>query len=617
MQKPLQSGKIAAVLFLLVAGVRAAPAEDAAGPSTALQSAANQIKLRHFRKAHGILRQVLLTSPTAETYNLLGVDLVKLGDPQGARTAFEQAITLDRKFAAAYTNLADLLLSTGDEAEAMKLFKSALVVDPSILARDPASYLHFNIWGLCLMDAQKYSEAERAFHRAIRINPGHPAAHANLGDVYAIRNLDDKALREFFLALAIKPNDARTNNNIGLVYGRQGKLAAAVKYLYQAHKLSPEDRSITARLMATELQLKHRSEARALLSGQVLWDSLSASARVTMATLWLMNGDAATGAQVVSGDEQAAHNYYQSAYAEAEADLDKGDYSEAKDILTAIHDLQLPSAEFHDLLGSTYYAMGDPKKAFDEFQLALQLKPADPDYFYKLGMVFLKNHTPDPAISVFEAATKIRPDAPKLWFGLGMSYYFASHLDQAEKTLHVALALDPRYQTAYVVLGDLLYQSGRADEAVALLRRATDLRPDWYLPYYYYGFIALRRGQVNTQDVIGALREATRLNPQFSEAHCELGKALARAGDNQEAMQELERSVDLDSDMAEPHYQLAAIYRTLGDKRRSAEELALFETAKGKSNPGDQIAKELQSFTSGIVEEHRSPDRWNVPGQEH
>ncbi len=606
-----QLARTAALVLLVFLWCSALLAEDPYDASAALRSATYQIKLRHFSEAQRLLQRALSKNPrSAEAYNLEGICQARMGQIQNARDSFERAITLDAKLAPPYVNLADLLLNARDETEAMKSFKAALAIDPLILTHDPDSYLHFNIWGLCLMDAQKYPEAARAFQRSIRINPRFAAAHANLGQVFTILNHEDMARREFLFALAIEPNNARIDNNVALIYGRQGKFALAAKYLQQAHKLTPDDAAITTRLMATELQLGQRSKAQALLNGAAMWNSLSVSARETLAMLWLQNGDPATGAQVVRGDEQAAQDYYKLAYARAEGDLEQGQYDEAANILEAIRDLQPPDAAFHDLLGSTYYALGASKKAFDEFQAAVRLEPADPDYYYKLGMLFLRNHTPTPAISIFQAATKIRPDVPKLWLGLGLSYYFASHLDQAETSLRQALALDPRYQTAYVVLGDLLYQSGRADDAVALLRKAIGLQPDWYLPYYYYGMIALRRGQENTGAVIEALRKALVLNPQIPEVHLELGKALAREGQNQEAIYELERSLELSPDLAQSHYQLGTIYRAQGYKQRAAEQFELFMMAKKKSNPVDLIAKELQAFTTNAKtdakEEHRN-----------
>ncbi len=607
-QKPLQLAKAAATALVLVLPL--CPlllAEHPSDISGVLRSAAYQIKVKHFPQAERLLQQALAKNPRSpEANNLLGVCQAQVGDIEGARKSFEQAIALDEKFAPGYVNLGDLLLNAHDEAGAWKLFRAALAIDPLVLSEDPNSYKHFNIWGLYLMELRKYAEASEAFQRSIRVNPVFVHSHINLGHALLLSNREDMALKEFQTALAIEPKDSITHYDVGLIYARQGKFALAAKHLQQAHKLNPDDAAIASKLMIVELELGHRTQAQALLPGSGQWDSLGTSAREKLALLWLEKGDPATGAQVVRGDEEAVRDYYKSAYMRAEADLEKRQYAEAAKILETIRDLQQSDAAFHDLLGSIYYALGTPKQAFDEFQAAVRLEPADPDYYYKLGMVFLKNHTPAPAISIFQTATKIRPDVPKLWLGLGLSYYFASHLDQAETALREALALDPHYQTAYVVLGDLLYQSGRADDSVDLLRKALDLQPDWYLPYYYYGTIALRRGQENTGVVIEALRRAILLNPEFPEAHFELGKALARVGQNQAAIKELERSLDLDADLAQSHYQLGIIYRTLGNKQRASEQFELFTAAKKKSNPVDLITKELQSFAAADTEENRN-----------
>ncbi|HEX2712120.1 MAG TPA: tetratricopeptide repeat protein [Candidatus Acidoferrales bacterium] len=617
--KPLKLTKRAtAALVLIVLSCPPLLAEHSSDISGVLRSAAHQIKLRHFPQAERLLQEALAKNPRSpEANNLLGVCQAQVGNIEGARESFERAIAQDEKYAASYVNLGDLLLDTRDETGAWRLFRAALSIDPLVLSADPHSYKHFNIWGLYLMERGKYAEAAQAFQRSVRINPMFVPSRINLGHVLLLSNREDMALKEFQATLAIEPKDSLTLYNVGLIYARQGKFALAAKHLRQAYRLNPNDLAIASKLMAVELKLGHRLEAEALLHESGQWDSLGTSARGKLALLWLENGDPATGVQIVRGDEAAARDYYKSAYTKAEEDLEKRRYSEAAKILETIRDLQQPDAAFHDLLGSIYYALGTPQQAFDEFQAAVRLQPADPDYYYKLGMVFLKNHTPSPAIPIFETATKIRPDVPKLWLGLGLSYYFASHLDQAEKALRESLALDPHYQTAFVVLGDLLYQSGRADDSVDLLRKALDLQPDWYLPYYYYGMIALRRGQENSSAVIEALQRAIVLNPEFPDAHFELGKAMARSGQNQAAIKELQRSLDLDPDLAQSHYELGIIYRTLGDKPRASEQFALFTAAKKKSNPVDVITKELQSFAAETKGEGRNNPLENshVPGE--
>jgi superkiller protein 3 len=118
-----------------------------------------------------------------------------------------------------------------------------------------------------------------------------------------------------------------------------------------------------------------------------------------------------------------------------------------------------------------------------------------------------------------------------------------------------------------------------------------EMRPDLYLPYYYYGKLASKAGNEKRADAIANLRKAVSLNPNFSEARFELGKALAQAGQTSEAIQQLNKSLELNPDLAQSHYQLARIYKRLDDRVRSSEQLRLFEEINKKAKPEDLIQR--------------------------
>ena len=112
-----------------------------------------------------------------------------------------------------------------------------------------------------------------------------------------------------------------------------------------------------------------------------------------------------------------------------------------------------------------------------------------------------------------------------------MSYYFANRFQDAETALRKALELDPNYALAYVSLGDFFDQTGREDEALDTFRKVMRMRPDLFWPYYYYGKLASKQGHGNNAEAIQMLRKAVALNPTYPEAHCELGRVLAQAGE--------------------------------------------------------------------------------------
>ena len=557
-----------------------------------LQVAAHNMERGNFTAAADLIRKVLAGNPNSSSaYDLLGICLAQGGEFEGALQSFQKALDLNPQFATAHIHLGKLLISMHDQSAAIQQFKAGIAIDSEILVRDPTSYSSFNIFGLCLMSDGKYEEAQRAFERAIQINPQYLPAHVNMGNALVALRHDDDALKEFLTAISTRPNDFLALKNIGLIYGRQARFDLAVKYLEQARELAPRYQEISVALAEAQISLGKALEAKRVIAALATSGELGTKNREALGLLWLEKGEPQEAVDLVRDDPGLAAQFYRLGYEKAETEFNAGRYRNTTTILEAIHDLQSPDAAFHDLLGSAYYAIDDPKKASQEFQEAVRLEPADSEHYFKLGMVFLKHRTADPAIYVYETALKSRPDVPKLWFGLGLSQYLASRPNEAEDALRKALALDPQYTAAYVVLGDLLEQSKRYADALEVFREAMEMHSDLYLPYYYYGKLASKEAQVYSADAIEKLRKAISLNPNFAEARYELGKALVHAGQPSEGIQQLNKSLELNPDLAQSHYQLARIYKKLGDQVRASEHIRLFEETNKKAKPEDLIQR--------------------------
>jgi len=81
------------------------------------------------------------------------------------------------------------------------------------------------------------------------------------------------------------------------------------------------------------------------------------------------------------------------------------------------------------------------------------------------------------------------------------------------------------------------------------------------------------------------------LNPAYPEAHCELGRALAQAGETQGAIAELNKSIQLNPDLAQPYYRLALVYRKIGDQAKAQEQFRMFDVVSKKPNPEKMIQR--------------------------
>jgi tetratricopeptide (TPR) repeat protein len=282
------------------------------------------------------------------------------------------------------------------------------------------------------------------------------------------------------------------------------------------------------------------------------------------------------------------------------------------------------------LLGSGLNAAGDRWLAESVLRRAQQQHPRDVWLNYELGQVLEGLSRPDEAIRFYTAARAIRPETahelahalesrgesdeaiavfcdlvvrrPKTMRhlvclsgalkGRDRSPEVAAALAQAVAAQRKAAGLQPNSAEAHANLGVALGIQGKLDEAIAEFRTVQRLDPGHIVMWEGLGVVslALRLNRVRTgtpdqviaelsdrlgkslryqgqlDDAIAAYREAIRLNPNYAEAHCDLGATLARMGDYAGGLQMYRKGHELGS-------------RTLGWSYPSAHWVARAERA--------------------------------------
>lgn len=109
-------------------------------------------------------------------------------DPEGARAAYERAVTLDPGLADAWVNLGRLAHEAGDPATAARCYHEALHGDEA----DPVT--HFNL-ALACEDLDRAVDAAAHYRRAVAINPRFADAHYNLSQLLSRIGRRDEAVR--------------------------------------------------------------------------------------------------------------------------------------------------------------------------------------------------------------------------------------------------------------------------------------------------------------------------------------------------------------------------------------------------------------------------------------
>jgi tetratricopeptide (TPR) repeat protein len=111
-------------------------------------------------------------------------------DPEAARDAYRDALSLDPELADAYVNLGRLVQEAGDPREAARLYHLALERNPG------DAIVHFNL-ALAQEDLHAPERALAHYEKALAIDPDFADAHFNLASLCEQLGREPQALRHY------------------------------------------------------------------------------------------------------------------------------------------------------------------------------------------------------------------------------------------------------------------------------------------------------------------------------------------------------------------------------------------------------------------------------------
>jgi serine/threonine-protein kinase len=199
--------------------------------------------------AHNTLPFPRLRTGNIEAYNLYlrGRHFYNRQTVESLRKSigyFEKAIAADPKYAPGYAGLADaydVLVQYGEirPREGMPKAKSAalkaLSLDPSL------AEAHVSLAAVIEAYDWNWDAAERAYRRAIELDPQLPAARLWYGMFLRDQGRIDEALPEIERAYQLDPLSVLANMNLGYAYAIQRKYDAAIDLFKKTLELQPED----------------------------------------------------------------------------------------------------------------------------------------------------------------------------------------------------------------------------------------------------------------------------------------------------------------------------------------------------------------------------------------
>jgi putative PEP-CTERM system TPR-repeat lipoprotein len=460
-------------------------------------------------------RNALQYDPSAGTvHEKLADALLRTGDPNALRE-YLRAADLLQDDATLQVKAGDLLLLVGrfDEAKSRAqkvLATDARNIDAQILLAnaqaglkdldgaiaqiedalrvDPDRGATYSSLGAIELGRGQREAAERAFTKAVELQPNSVTARLSLGNFYWLTSQTTAAEASLKRALEIDPKNALTNRALANFYLATNRRSDAEQPLKMVYEVSKTPASAFA-LADYYIAVGNDASARTVLQTMLNTPSASSVANVQLATLDHKGGhrEDAYGrlASVLAGDQANL----QALLVKSALLLSDGRPDEALASVSTATARHPESASAFFTLGRVQTARRQPAAAIVAFQEVLRLNPRATEAKIALGQLQLAQGRPDTTVGLAVEALANEPanGNAELLFVRGL--LAQGELDRAASELKQLMVRFPNSFAVHAQMGMLLGRKQNLAGARAEFERALELQPDAVEPFA--GLVAL------------------------------------------------------------------------------------------------------------------------------
>lgn len=109
-----------------------------------------------------------------------------------------------------------------------------------------------NSYGYYLASLKRYTDADKTFNEALKIDSADALTFINLGNLYDQQNKKVEAEKKYLKAIALDPDNERAHYNLGLLYKEQNKLQEAELHFKKSLQSEPDDKETLNELKEIE-----------------------------------------------------------------------------------------------------------------------------------------------------------------------------------------------------------------------------------------------------------------------------------------------------------------------------------------------------------------------------
>lgn len=259
------------------------------------------------------------------------------------------------------------------------------------------------------------------------------------------------------------------------------------------------------------------------------------------------------------------------AFREGFAARQKGDLALARTKFAEVTALAPKIPEGHEALGAILLELGKPADAIQELEIANKLKPNDSGNEANLALAYARAGQPAKALPHFELAAQLAdkpsetPMSGAFYEAYGRALASAGKPQQALAEFEAEEALVGRRAELDDTIGSLDAQLGNWEEARVRFEHAIGLDSNDGKARIHLAVVL--REQHDLAGALAALEPMVNAEPPNADAILEYGRTLAASGKDDEARQQFEAVIKLNSKMPGAALELAMALQRLGRQR--------------------------------------------------
>ena len=545
-----------------------------------------------------------------EAYNayIRGRHFWRKRSKEGLETAlkhFENAVTLDPYYAAAWSGLADGWTQLANYSYIAKLigYNKADTASLKALELDGNLAEAHASRGNLLYKRYKYSEAEKHSLRAIELNPGYSWGHAWYHSLLRRLGRHEEAAAQLQIAYKLDPLSPMVLEGLAIESRRLGNLEKAIEYSESIFEIEPSFAPAYENLSFAYLDSKDTAMALETVERMIQqipddWRSYTNKGAILRNLgRWDQAKEAYEKAIKVAPDIFWPYRHMASFYF-----FETGNTLEALKYLERAIELDSLQANPRILSSNILRGLGRHEEAVAQTKKVIDLTPYDAEAYRAYGWAIGRGlHQYEEAITYMLKALELNPRHANALKSISLMYANLGKTDEALEAINKLIEIDKSYIEAIERKAQIFALGGIFDSAIVWYQKYHELRP-------YEENIVRRLGDIHTvlrnYIVADSFYNSIQSHPDSVErgwGRIGNGKTLRYQGRFEKALKKIREAIEIDEQ------EIGASWPLLWKYNSCIDINLLFRNNFVEAQSDIQAAKDvLNSMTSATPQMHAS-----------